>query len=343
MRPSETLLSLTGANGREPPVRKRLGHQLPPDTLEFLIAALKTQWKRYRKQLSKCQRKFSERSVHDLRVSARRLLSLLDLLSPFVASGRLKKAQEALKKHLDTFDELRDTQVQLLAVRKFREEFPAARCFYQFLKKRERRLRRSTCKKARRLRSKPLSKLMDAARDDVKECLKEADWQQVNPLLFGAVDRAFTLASRRKERIEPEDTHSIHCTRVAFKKFRYVIESLQNRLSWATKALLAKMRDYQTLMGDIQDAEVLLRGFQKFRRKKQRPDIPSGLNFEPVLQERRQRLIRKFLASADQLLEFWTVAGELGHVRREAAVGNGRHDGPHERGATRSMTQKKSV
>jgi len=342
MRPSETLLSLTGANGHKQPVSKRLEHKLPPDTLEFLSAALKTQWKHYRKQLSKCQRKFSERSVHDLRVSARRLLSLLDLLAPFLASGRLKKAQEALKRHLDTFDDLRDTQVQLPAVRKFREESPAARCFYQFLKKRERRLRRSTCKKAGRLRSRPLSKLMSAARDDVREWLKEADWRQANPLLLGSVKRAFTLTLQRKERIEPEDTHSIHCTRVAFKEFRYVIESLQDLLAWTRKALLAKMHDYQTLMGDIQDSEVLLRGFQKFMRKNQ-PDVASGLKFESVLQERRRRLIKKYLASADRLLEFWPVDGELGRAGREAAVGNGRHDGPYERGAKRSMTQKKSV
>jgi hypothetical protein len=77
-------------------------------------------------------------------------------------------------------------------------------------------------------------------------------------------------------------------------------------------------------------------------RKKQ-PDVASGLKFERVLQERRRRLIKKYLASADRLLEFWPVDGELGRAGREAAVGNGRHDGPYERGAKRSMTQKKSV
>ena len=41
----------------------------------------------------------------------RRLLSILELLGPFLATGRLQQACAALKRHLDTFDELRDTQV----------------------------------------------------------------------------------------------------------------------------------------------------------------------------------------------------------------------------------------
>lgn len=334
MRQPQTRLALTSANGHTAPTGKDPLPKLEPDTLEFLVVALGKQWKCYRKQLRACQSKFSEGAVHDLRVSARRLLSLLDLLVHFLAPGRLEKTQRALKRHLDTFDELRDTQVQLPAVRKCRKQFRAARRFYRFLKKRESRLTRSTCKQATRMKAKPLSKLLDAACDDVNTWLRRSGSRRPDPLLLSAVDRAFRLTQSLRARIQPDDTHSIHCTRVAFKRFRYVIEALAPCLPWANKSLLEKMHAYQTLMGDIQDAEVLLRAFQKLMRK-EKLEAKAALAFEHELQERRRRFIGKYLAAADHLMEFWPPARKPFRATARKAAGNGGFHKASSRGATR--------
>src|SRR5437868_9604694 len=90
----------------------RLTGTLSPDVLDSLLCSVKGRWKCYRKELRKCQRRLSEDSVHDLRVEARRLRSSLDLLIHFLAPARLHKVHRALKRHLDSFDELRDAQVQ---------------------------------------------------------------------------------------------------------------------------------------------------------------------------------------------------------------------------------------
>jgi CHAD domain-containing protein len=324
MRQLETSSSSTIRNGHPVAVAGDPAHDLAPKTLNCLIFSLKKQWKCYRKQLRKCQRKFSERSVHDLRVSARRLLSLLDLLAHFLSPSRLEKTQNALKRHLDTFDDLRDAQVQLAAVSKLGQEFPAARCFHRFLKKRGARLIRSTYKKARRLRSKPLGKHIEAAREDLKAWVKAARPKQPTPLLISAVNRAFSVTRKLKEHITPNDTHSIHCTRVAFKKFRYVVEALADHLPWANERLLQRMRRYQTLMGDIQDAEVLLRALQKFLGK-EKTKIQQSARFERELQRRRQGLIKKYLGAADQLLDFWPPAGTPCRGRPHPTLGNGGH------------------
>src|SRR5216684_2765050 len=100
MRQIEPNLSPGTVNGH--PADVTGAGDLAPGTLEALSLSLKKRWKCYGKQLSRCQRKLSERAVHDLRVEARRLLSLLDLLAPFLVSGRFTKAQTALKRHLDT-------------------------------------------------------------------------------------------------------------------------------------------------------------------------------------------------------------------------------------------------
>jgi CHAD domain-containing protein len=309
--------SVMSANGTLPSRSPGDAPGLPPDMLRFLAASLKERAKRYRKRLRKCQHKFSEKSVHDLRVSARRLLSLLDLLGPFLPAGRLKKLQCELKRHLDTFDDLRDTQVLVPTVREWRNEFPAARRFYRFLEQREGRLSRSTRKNARRLRRKPLGKLLQAVTGGLKDCLRNTGLGETSRLVGHALGAAFSLAQSRKNRIDPADTHSIHCTRVAFKKFRYVVEALKGCCG-VDEALLVKMHDYQTLMGDIQDAEVLLRAFQKFARKK-RLDARMALEFEHILQDRRERRIAKYLARAEELLDFWPLPAATSGQKRGAA------------------------
>src|SRR6516164_2438695 len=113
---------------------------LPADVLPRLSGLLKSQCKQYRKQLRRCQKKFSEKAVHDSRVAARRLISVVELLAPFLPAARVKKIERLLKQHLDTFDELRDTQVQLATLRRLERSFPAARSFKAYLKKKEERL-----------------------------------------------------------------------------------------------------------------------------------------------------------------------------------------------------------
>ena len=56
---------------------------------EFLAESLKMRWKRYRKRLKQCQRKFSEGAVHDSRIETRRLLSLIDMLRVFLPEAGL--------------------------------------------------------------------------------------------------------------------------------------------------------------------------------------------------------------------------------------------------------------
>ncbi len=314
MRNHDTNVSPGTVNGHSTAATKDLSEGLPPNTIKLLALSLRKQWKSYRKQLNRCQRKLSERAVHDLRVEARRLISLLDLLSPFLAPGHITKAQTNLKGHLDTFDDLRDTQVLLMAVGKLRKRFSAARRFHRFLRKREARLLRSTCKKVSRLPNKPLGKLIDLCWCDLKRWRQGGDSSHATRLLLRAVARAFSLTKKLKDRIHPAAPHSIHRTRVAFKKFRYVIEALAKQLAWVNEPFLARMRHHQTLMGDIQDADVLLRAFEKFLHKKNTA-TRDALRFEHELQRRRDRLIELYLREAVQLLDFWTTAGTSSRIK----------------------------
>ncbi|HEV2392469.1 MAG TPA: CHAD domain-containing protein [Verrucomicrobiae bacterium] len=296
--------------GQNPPA-------LPPRTFRHLDLTLKKQWKRYRKGLRRCQAKFSEGAVHESRVETRRLLSILELLAPFLAAGHLKKARTALKGHLDIFDDLRDTQVQLATVSKMKRSFPAAEEFHCYLEKREERFTHQTRKEVKRIKSRRLGKWVAATREDLGR------WQQHHPasdpnlILQRAVARAFIHTKELEERITREDTETIHRTRVAFKRFRYMIEMLAHYLPSANDKLLAAMHRYQTMMGEIQDAEMLLRAWDRFAAKTQ--TVPGARAFRLDLLRRRRWLIRVYLAASGQLLDFWHVAPAPGKPHCAAA------------------------
>jgi CHAD domain-containing protein len=91
---------------------------------------------------------------------------------------------------------------------------------------------------------------------------------------------------------------------VAFKEFRYMIEALADCLPIATERRLDAMHDYQTLMGDVLDAQVLVTTVDKFLCKR---DIGPkvAIRFRKELLQRRQQLIKRYLAGADRLEKFW--------------------------------------
>jgi CHAD domain-containing protein len=280
---------------------------LPPSVASHVRRSLQKQWKRYRKELKRCQRKFSEKAVHGSRVAARRLSATIDLMEGFLRPELVSEAQDLIKEHLDIFDDLRDAQVQLVAVNSLQGTFPAARALCEWLEKREERFRKQTYDCVKRSRTKPLGKLIAAGEDAFKKELKKRSATDAAKLLLRLVNKAFSRTMQLKQRIRTEHPKSIHRTRVAFKRFRYMVESLADCLC-ADDKMLAEMQHYQTMMGDIQDAEVLLQCFDKFARKKNiRSEQANQLREE--LLRRREWLIRVYMNAAGQLREFWPVEG----------------------------------
>jgi CHAD domain-containing protein len=272
----------------------------------WLIRSLKQQWKRYRKQLKRCQRKCSTGAIHDFRVDTRRLLSMVELLGGFLPARRVEKVERLLKRHLDIFGELRDTQVQLAAVSGMLREFPEARPFQACLRAREKRCARRTRKNLQQVRSGRLGELIAECREEGRRQLEGTGAKKAFAVLLRAVDRAFRRTRQLRARIVARDTWTIHHTRVAFKRFRYMVEALAAHLPGVTGERLEAMRGYQTMMGEVQDAVVLLAALDKFLRKQAVEPEAAG-RFRAELLRRRRRLIQAYLAAADQLLAFWPL------------------------------------
>lgn len=302
------------------------------DVLKHLADSLQGQWSRYRKRLKQCQQRFSERAVHDSRVETRRLLATVELLRAFIPEHHLKKARRALKNHLDTFDQLRDTQVQLAYVTRMTRSFPLASEFRDWLSRREARFTRQSRRAVKHIKIKRLGRCIAGFEKDIQHLRDQTPPRKAFETALGAMNRAFGRVAASCRRVKAQDTSTIHRTRIAFKRFRYMAEALAPQLPILTEEHRRAMHGYQSLMGDIQDSEVLLAALEKFVRS-QNVDGRSARRLKDELQKRRQWLIQVYVNAAGKLGQFWPLRGD-----RELRFSKSRNDGkaPAHRGQRKS-------
>lgn len=274
------------------------------DVLQHLGDSLHRQWRRYRKRLRQCQRHFSEKAVHALRVEIRRLLATLDLLGVFIPGRDLEKARRSLKRHLETFGPLRDTQVELTYVQRLMILFPDARAFCDWLRNREVRFTRETRKAVKHIKTKRLGRRLAAFEKEIRRQHRRTTDEQAFAIVQRTMDQAFARVAHFCRHVQAGDTKTIHRTRIAFKRFRYMVQALAPLLPAVTEERCRAMRGYQCMMGDIQDMEVLLAALDKFVQKKAVNDV-SGRRLKKELVRWRQMLIQVYLNAAGRLQRFW--------------------------------------
>lgn len=282
-------------------------HRKSANLQAHLDRSLRKPWKSFRKRLERCQGEFSEKAVHELRVETRRLLAKLDLLQQLESGGQADAACGFLKKFLDAFDPLRDTQVQALFIHAKLRQFPELDKFHNWLDRRESRLAKRIGKGIQRANIGGLRKAMAAVRNQIRsKFVKPRVAEKQLAAVRKGVDRAFTRVTELAGQIDPRDTATIHRTRVAFKKFRYMVESLQPLLPGVTRRQLRKMHAYQTRMGDIQDVEVRLTILDEFAKEK-RGQAAALRRFRNQQIRRRAALVRAYLNVAEEVFHFWPV------------------------------------
>jgi len=269
------------------------------DSISLLVEALDARWKKYRSNLEICRQEFSEAAVHDMRVSTRRLLALVDLLRALTPHPRLQKLRRAFKEQLDGYDDLRDTQVMLVEVSETLEELPELKPFEDFLLKREKRLLRTAAKQVKTYKFTGLARRLEAVRQGL---LAQADVENVHRAMLEAVDDMYAIVLQRLKRVDASQSSSIHHLRVAFKKFRYALEIIQPLVPDLPAQNFKYMHAYQGAMGNIQDMEVLLLALADFARR----DV--SYNSEPIrlhFQQRHIQFIQAYLEDMQQIHTFW--------------------------------------
>ena len=202
----------------------------PAELARHLAESVRAARRRYRKRLGRCQDKFSENAVHELRIETRRILALLDLLDALHFADPLKKVRKTFKKRLAAFGDLRDTQVQLVLLKQLWKEFPEARPLKEHLVKCEKRLVSELSREINTIGSNRLNqelKKFEKSLNHSGDIPARSRSKGLAQMVLGGAFRRVIIFRRRIRRNNPA---SIHRTRVAFKRFRYTAELLQSFL-----------------------------------------------------------------------------------------------------------------
>ncbi|MGA7193041.1 MAG: CHAD domain-containing protein [Anaerolineales bacterium] len=272
---------------------------------KLLIAALDERWENYRMQVKTCRREFSEEAVHDLRVSTRRLLAVLDIARALDPHPRLQKTRRSLKDQIDDLDDLRDVQVMLVEVSETIENFPELKPFEIHLEEREKRLLRLARKLIRALKLSELKKHIEKIRDSLKKQTVKEDF---HGLLFQAVDNVYLRTTQALVQVDASQPSTIHRLRLAFKKFRYMVEAVHPLISNYPESHLERMHEYQSAMGDIQDIEVFLNVLSDFSESGASPFDPKPIRH--FYQTRHTETIAAFIEDKGELITFWRAASD---------------------------------
>lgn len=267
------------------------------------IEALEQRWSNYRNQLKRCRAEFSEEAVHDLRVAARRMLALIEVLRGIQPHPRLQKLRRAFKAQLDGFDDLRDTQVMLVEISESIETLPELAALQTYLQKREKRLLRAAEKQVEDFETGGMARRARKVSDN----LASAPIEGLAGRTLQVVDDAFLTVTQRYGGVDPTQAATIHRVRVAFKKFRYMVEVIHPLLPGFPPKLLKRLHNYQTAMGDIQDVEVFLQTHADFAARHADYDPhPVRLHYE----RRHAELILSFVEDMHEVHTFWRATPE---------------------------------
>jgi CHAD domain-containing protein len=265
----------------------------------LLRDGLVQRWDKYTLRLHRCQSDFTEGNVHDLRVSMRRLMAILVMCRAVLPGLKMKNLRRELKFNLDSLDGLRDAQVMLLFLRKYFRRNVAAAPLMAFLNMQETHLIRQVGYDIRLLDSEQMTEKVNALRAFIEQSLTGTG---VKGQILAAVDESFAEVQWRRININPDDLSTVHAMRIAFKKFRYMVEVAEPLIPAMPATRQRILQRYQAMMGDIQDMVVFLRFIDQFAIDNPQFDITP---VRVLIAAKCNQRLAYFISRIDRLNRFW--------------------------------------
>ncbi len=288
------------------PPEKQAAH-LPELSVPLARLAVR-RWRNYRRRAKRCRKVFSEASVHQLRISLRRLIAVLDLVRALLPATKLKRIRRRLQKQLSRLSRLRDAQIQMQYLDELEPAYPQVRRFRRELARRETRLIQKARKRIRLVKA---GKIIRANAQRLVSRPLEPNSRSVDlrsaAALSEELERTFTKVLDRQRRLQADDPATIHRLRVVFKKFRYAVESLASVLPAIDSQRLKELREFQALLGQVQDFRVLLAGLKESSRRGGHARAKTLPPVRHELERRMKSAISKVMQAREQIATFWPL------------------------------------
>src|SRR5882672_6180045 len=277
--------------------RKNVPKHDPPTSLAAYVEGL---FNNLSQLLPLALRKSQPLAIHRVRVTTRRLNSVIQLLKSHPDGKALDKTERDLKKLRRRLGRIRDIDVMVRLLRRYRTEYPETVGWLQS----DLHKRREKEKKAKQ--PKWFARFVEpGAGKDVVKAVVDCE-ETVRPLLARVIRAQFTDLCRRADSLMlttgnggPPDVHSV---RIAGKRFRYALE-----LAVAAGAPLEKrhqenLKHIQDVLGQWHDQAVLVQFAMKMAARKDlalvNPDLlREMLGFMQDIVGSSRRQIEEFIAA----------------------------------------------
>ena len=253
---------------------------------------------------SEAARTLEEESIHDLRVASRRLREALTLFSPTLPRKRFARALKQVKRVTRMLGELRNTDEAFLFFSSFgAEERSVCRGEVELLLEalgRERgEARQKLAETFREFGRQPARNRLRALRAHPNLFKpREADPFQEFSLFAGKAlrERADTVAALLPAAIHEADSKAQHALRIAVKKMRYRLETVEPLLAEGSPELRDALKSYQEVLGKLHDIDV----FSEMVLERVH-EGPGREELQGVLGRRRSELFAGFLELVNRL------------------------------------------
>jgi CHAD domain-containing protein len=270
-------------------------------SVSLIVDALGKSWRTYLTELKRCRARFSIEAVHDLRVATRRVMALIQLLNSVSPRPRLQKLRRAFKDQLDEFDSLRDTQVILAEVSETILDLPQLYGFQKQQQSFEDKTLKALGKKIKKFQTAKITRRIRKVHDALEDNAPD----DLGGRILEAVDDAFLLTHQRLSAVDAARPGTIHRVRVAFKSLRYMIEIIHPLLDGFPSEQIKQMNDYQSLMGEVQDAEVFMQMLNDYAENASLSDLEAVRRY---YERRHAEAITAYVEKMYQLQSFWRAA-----------------------------------
>jgi CHAD domain-containing protein len=220
------------------------------DARQFAMEQARSQGKHLALQISRAVKSCSAEAVHQVRVAIRRFTQTVAVSRAYVPGADFKKNRKRLKKIMAGAGEVRNCDVALKLVTKFRA--PHAVSLRAKLRSRRTESARALVSDLRKWRERKISATLLRGLDAAPVDGDESAIHELAHKTLGRIAKEFL--KQGKEAALPHATpKGLHRFRIAAKKFRYALELFQPLFSSALDPVVAGVKGASALLGDIND------------------------------------------------------------------------------------------
>ena len=277
-----------------------------------ILSTLRVRREVFLKELHLCSLQPKEKHVHDLRVSTRRLLGILELIEEIHNFKKGKQIKRKTKRVLRLFGRLRDIQVQQGFLNTLLGEFPELESFLKELEIKEEKERRTALRELDRLDK---THLREGLRGLNKKADRDLKGKKIQETLEMIMIRDYHRVMESHKAVTLDDVETFHRLRIDCKKFRYRMEIMESLLV-NERNFSDPLRKIQDQLGEIQDVTVLLEEVKGY------PELwvkdPRKESFQGWLENRLEKRMKDFYGKKEEL--FMPIKLTPGKIKKKEKV-----------------------